>query len=413
MDYRARQRAPNATVCIVNQAKTNTRNQKQQQQQSSNSNVSSSSPSQGNSGSENEEQNPLSSLNSALSNTSSRQIMLAHHNNKIHHQQQQQQQHHIMQQQKRTQMAANRQAALQQAAHNLTVSTNKINHLSTSAAGNTSKQQQQQQIINSNSSGDNMTTSSSDHTLDDLQQLAHSYGHHRLHHHTNLAAKSNRYHHSSRQQFDDGISGSSAALQASSGDSQSGSRFLLGVLFTLAEILLFTVVLLWLYWSYQHDDGLAWQTERKQQFNTHAALMLVGFVFLNGQAILIYRSFQCCSKIYTKILHTILFVLATSAISLGLILGYTAQENVGPNNKPIMHFYSLHAWTGLATVGLFSLQFVFGFISFLILLCCDQATSKYRAALLPIHRTFGLIIFSLAIATCLMGLLQTARSRLR
>lgn len=194
---------------------------------------------------------------------------------------------------------------------------------------------------------------------------------------------------------------------------QSGSRFLLGVLFTLAEILLFSVLLLWLYWAFQHDDGLSWQADRKQQFNTHAALMILGFIFLNGQAMLIYRSFQCCTKIYTKILHSLLFIMATCAIAFGLCLAYLAQENVGLNNKPIMHFYSLHAWIGLSSISLFALQFTFGFLTFLVMLCCEQATSNFRATLLPIHKTFGLIIFSLAISTCLTGLLQTARSRLR
>lgn len=143
---------------------------------------------------------------------------------------------------------------------------------------------------------------------------------------------------------------------SSNNNNNCGGRFLLGVLFTIAELLLFSCVTIWLYWSYQHDDGLAWNQDRKQQFNLHAALMLFGFVFLNGQAMLVYRSFQCCNKIYTKILHTILFVLSTSAISLGVILAYSAQENVGIGNKPIMHFYSLHAWIGLVTVGLFVFQ---------------------------------------------------------
>ena len=332
----------------------------------------------GSSGSENDENIQLSSVSSATDKTNlSQQAMLARNNKTSPQLQQQQQQQQMMQQQqqqqqqhKQRQVNHHRQAALQ--AHSLTAP-GKANYHKSNVA----------------TSADNMTTSSSDHTIDDLHHLAHGYGNHRL--------AGSRY------------SGDGSA----SSTSQSGSRFLLGVLFTLAELLLFATVFLWLYWSYQHDDGLSWQNDRKQQFNTHAALMLLGFIFLNGQAMLIYRSFQCCSKIYTKILHTILFVLATSAISLGLILGYTAQENVGSTNKPIMHFYSLHAWIGLSTVGLFVLQFVFGFVSFLILLCCDSATSKFRAALLPIHKTFGLIIFSLAISTCLTGLLQTARSRLR
>lgn len=349
--------------------------QQQQQQQLKNSS------SVGSSGSENEENPQLSSISSATNKTnSSQQAMLAHGNKMSSAQQQQLQQQqllHRQQQQQKQRQTANNQRQTNLQSHSLTAPGDKATNYAKGA---------------SVGAADNMTTSSSDHTIDDLHQLAHGYNHHHR-------LTGSRY-------SGDGSAAASSSLQ-------SGSRFLLGVLFTLAELLLFITVLLWLYWAYQHDDGLAWQNDRKQQFNTHAALMLFGFIFLNGQAMLIYRSFQCCSKIYTKILHTILFVLATSAISLGLILGYTAQENVGSNNKPIMHFYSLHAWCGLATVGLFVLQFVFGFVSFLILLCCDKATSKFRAALLPIHKTFGLIIFSLAVATCLTGLLQTARSRLR
>lgn len=358
---------------VQNSSRSHYSNRQQQLHQAGASQKAQNVSSAGSSGSENDtDQLHLSSVSTATHKTSSsQQAMLAAQNIKTSSQQ-----HHLLhqrhqqhQQQPRHASQSHRQAALQ--AHGLGV-----------AKGAFAKGSQ------AIASSDNMTTSSSsDHTIDDLHHLAHGYGQHRL--------------------------AGSKYSDSSTSSSHSGGRFLLGVLFTLAELLLFAVVFLWLYWCAQHDDGLGWQNDRKQQFNTHAALMLIGFVFLNGQAMLIYRSFQCCSKIYTKILHTILFVLATSAISLGLILGYTAQENVGPSNKPIMHFYSLHAWCGLATVGLFVFQFVFGFVTFLILLCCDSATSRFRAALLPIHKTFGLTIFSLAVATCLTGLLQTARSRLR
>lgn len=58
-------------------------------------------------------------------------------------------------------------------------------------------------------------------------------------------------------------------------------------------------------------------------------------------------------------------------------------------------------------------QFIVGFVSFLILLCCDKATSTFRAKLLPTHITFGLTIYHLAVAAALSGILQTARYRLR
>lgn len=54
------------------------------------------------------------------------------------------------------------------------------------------------------------------------------------------------------------------------------------------------------------------------------------------------------------------------------------------------------------------LQFVFGFFSFLILLCCEGATAAFRASMVPIHASFGLTTFMLAIATCLTGLTEKA-----
>lgn len=47
--------------------------------------------------------------------------------------------------------------------------------------------------------------------------------------------------------------------------------------------------------------------------------------------------------------------------------------------------------------------------SFLILLCCDNATYKFRSVMVPIHSIFGIITFMLAIATALTGFLQKAR----
>lgn len=49
------------------------------------------------------------------------------------------------------------------------------------------------------------------------------------------------------------------------------------------------------------------------------------------------------------------------------------------------------------------------FLSFLVLLCCDNATYKFRSVMVPIHAIFGIITFMLAIATALTGFLQKAR----
>lgn len=58
-------------------------------------------------------------------------------------------------------------------------------------------------------------------------------------------------------------------------------------------------------------------------------------------------------------------------------------------------------------------QFVAGFFSFLLLLCCESATASFRASLVPIHATFGIATFVLAIATACAGLTEKAFFSLR
>lgn len=58
-------------------------------------------------------------------------------------------------------------------------------------------------------------------------------------------------------------------------------------------------------------------------------------------------------------------------------------------------------------------QFIVGFFSFLILLCCEGATAGFRAALVPIHASFGLTTFMLAIAAALTGLQEKVWFSLR
>ncbi|KAG5868911.1 hypothetical protein JTB14_026659 [Gonioctena quinquepunctata] len=53
-----------------------------------------------------------------------------------------------------------------------------------------------------------------------------------------------------------------------------------------------------------------------------------------------------------------------------------------------------------------AMKFVVGFFSFLVLLCCEGATAGFRAALVPIHVSFGLTTFMLAIAAAVTGLTE-------
>merc|ERR1711863_74628 len=121
---------------------------------------------------------------------------------------------------------------------------------------------------------------------------------------------------------------------------------------------------------------------------------------------LMYRTCRCCRRIWSKLLHTLFHLLATPCIAFAFIAVWDSHAYRKP--EPIPHFYSLHSWMGLTTMGLFALQFVVGFFSFLLLLCCESATASFRAALVPIHSTFGITTFVMAIATACSGLTEKA-----
>jgi len=181
-----------------------------------------------------------------------------------------------------------------------------------------------------------------------------------------------------------------------------------GWLTFIAEILLAGSLGLVLFWVFNYHGGVAWSGDGSKQMNLHYVLMIAGFTFMNGHAMLVYRCFPCCKKIYTKMVHTLLFVLSIACIAIGMYAAIDAHNDVP---DPV-HFYSMHSWIGLVACGLFALQFVFGFFTFLVLLCCDNATAKFRQTMIPTHVTFGIVIFTVAAAASLTGLTQSARYRL-
>lgn len=194
-----------------------------------------------------------------------------------------------------------------------------------------------------------------------------------------------------------------------------GARCCFGFLTFLAQILLHGVVGLVLFWvtAYHSKDKVpfSWRTDPDLEWNLHPVLMILGFIYFMGQAMLMYRTCRCCRRIWSKLLHTIFHLLAAPCIALGFVATWDYHnlrtDNDG-NPNPIPNFYSLHSWMGLTTMGLFALQFIVGFFSFLLLLCCESATASFRAALVPIHSTFGITTFVMAVATSCTGLIEKA-----
>ncbi|XP_064117119.1 uncharacterized protein LOC135222781 isoform X2 [Macrobrachium nipponense] len=195
----------------------------------------------------------------------------------------------------------------------------------------------------------------------------------------------------------------------SSGEMSLTASIFFYFLVILAEILMFGVLCLALYWVVQYRGGFAWREDVGKEFNFHPVLMIAGFIFFMGNAMLVYRVFRCCKKLPAKILHTYLYLMAVPCIVVATIAVFDSHNL---RNPPIPNLYSLHSWLGLVTIGLFALQvthtLVVGFFSFWILLCCEQGTSGFRAALVPVHATFGMITFMLAIATAVTGYTEKA-----
>uniref|UniRef100_T1JPC0 Cytochrome b561 domain-containing protein n=1 Tax=Strigamia maritima TaxID=126957 RepID=T1JPC0_STRMM len=191
------------------------------------------------------------------------------------------------------------------------------------------------------------------------------------------------------------------------------------ILLLALQVLLWGSVALAIYWVMGYRGGFGWN-EKKRKLNIHPVLMIGGFVFFMGQSMLMYRTCRCCRHIYTKLFHTVVHLVAMPTIIIGVVVAFDYHDSRGSERSssgsefyetirgrfPIPHLYSLHSWLGVATLGLFAIQFIVGFFSFLVLLCCDSKTASFRSKLQPIHTHFGLATFLLAIGTCVTGLTQ-------
>lgn len=128
----------------------------------------------------------------------------------------------------------------------------------------------------------------------------------------------------------------------------------------LADIFLFGSVLLFAVYAAQYGDGFSLERMPEapyRQFNLHALIMITAFIYLNGQAITVYKSnYLVKHKSVNMLYHFALHLLTICGILGGLYMTYNAQEAVQASRSRVSHFYSMHSWAGLITVGLFTMQ---------------------------------------------------------
>ncbi|KAM3917105.1 plasma membrane ascorbate-dependent reductase CYBRD1 [Leptodactylus fuscus] len=171
-------------------------------------------------------------------------------------------------------------------------------------------------------------------------------------------------------------------------------------LFFLASSLVlgFTLVIFVLVWVLHYSDGLAWDGGNAE-FNWHPVLIITGFVFIEGIAIIVYRLPWTwkCSKLLMKCIHAGLHLTATILVVVALVAVFDFH-----NAKHIPNMYSLHSWVGLTVVILFVLQLVVSIFVYLL----PITPVSLRAAFMPIHVYSGLLLFGGVIATALMGITE-------
>ncbi|CAK6954162.1 plasma membrane ascorbate-dependent reductase CYBRD1 [Scomber scombrus] len=160
----------------------------------------------------------------------------------------------------------------------------------------------------------------------------------------------------------------------------------------------FVAIIFVLRWVLNYKEGLAWDGGAAE-FNWHPVLVVTGFIFLQGIAIIVYRlpwTWQC-SKLMMKLIHAGLNLLAFIFAVVSLVAVFDFH-----NGANIPNMYSLHSWLGLMAVILYGLQLVLGVGMYLI----PITPASWRAAFMPLHVYSGLLLFGSVISVALMGITE-------
>jgi cytochrome b-561 len=116
---------------------------------------------------------------------------------------------------------------------------------------------------------------------------------------------------------------------------------------------------------------------------------------------MIYRGFRFGRKRNLKITHATIHALAFLFAVFGLIAVFDSHNYALPK---IPNLYSLHSWIGIASVGLFICQYLFGFFCYLF----PMVREPMKVFYMPIHVFCGLLGYALALGAALLGLSEKA-----
>ncbi|EOY01306.1 hypothetical protein QUC31_013853 [Theobroma cacao] len=160
-------------------------------------------------------------------------------------------------------------------------------------------------------------------------------------------------------------------------------------------ILAFVLMLVWLL---HYRGGIEYDSyDGYRVFNVHPFLMFCGFIFLSGEAMMVYKTVQAI-HIVQKVVHMILQLTAFVLGVVGLCAVFKFHDMAS-----IEDVYSLHSWIGIGTISLFALQWLAGLSTYMF-----PQTQTTRITLLPWHVCHGRTLLYMSIAAALTGLMEKA-----
>jgi len=173
------------------------------------------------------------------------------------------------------------------------------------------------------------------------------------------------------------------------------------IIYTCANVIGVCAISMIVAWCISFKGGFSWNSDPDRQFNWHPVLMTLGMVILASQSILVYRTRRMGQKKVLKIAHAVIHLLSFASTVLGLKAVFDSHNYKVP---PTANLYTMHSWIGLASVIIFSMNYVIGFGVFLF----PGASTELRKAALPVHVAFGVGIFTTGLIAALMGLNEKA-----
>ncbi|XVE74561.1 hypothetical protein DITRI_Ditri12bG0026900 [Diplodiscus trichospermus] len=163
----------------------------------------------------------------------------------------------------------------------------------------------------------------------------------------------------------------------------------------LFGILAFILMLVWLL---HYRGGIEYDSYNGDRvFNVHPFLMFCGFIFLAGEAMMVYKTVP--ARHYAqKVVHLMLQLGAFVLGVVGICAVFKFHDMVN-----IEDVYSLHSWIGIGTISLFALQWLGGLMAFMF-----PQPELTRKTMLPWHVCGGRALLYMSIAAALTGLMEKA-----